>query len=52
MAAKLAEDWSPEQIAGHLTKCYDVGSGMRVSHETIYKSIFIQTRGVLAKELR
>ena len=52
VAAKLAEDWSPEQIAGHLAKTYDVESGMRVSHETIYKSLFIQTRGVLAKELQ
>jgi IS30 family transposase len=52
VAEKLGEDWSPEQIAGHLKGTYDAGSGMRVSHETIYKSLFIQTRGVLAKELQ
>ncbi len=52
VAAKLAEDWSPDQIAGHLAKLHPVGSVMRVSHETIYKSLFIQSRGVLAKELQ
>lgn len=52
VAAKLAEDWSPDQIAGHLAKQYPMGSVMRVSHETIYKSLFIQSRGVLAKELQ
>ena len=51
MAAKLAQDWSPEQIAGHLAVTYTADSGMRVSHETIYKTLFIQSRGVLAKEL-
>ncbi|MFI6850678.1 IS30 family transposase, partial [Kitasatospora sp. NPDC050467] len=52
VAEKLAEDWSPEQISGHLAKVCAAGSGMRVSHETIYKSLFIQARGVLAKELQ
>ncbi len=51
VAAKLAQDWSPEQIAGHLAVTYGADSGMRVSHETIYKTLFIQSRGVLAKEL-
>jgi IS30 family transposase len=51
VAAKLSQDWSPEQIAGYLARTYPPGSGMRVSHETIYKSLFVQTRGVLAKEL-
>lgn len=51
VAAKLAEDWSPEQIAGHLTRTYPADSGMQVSHETIYKSLFVQARGVLAREL-
>ncbi len=51
VAGMLAEDWSPEQIAGHLARAYPAESGMRVSHETIYKSLFIQARGVLAKEL-
>ena len=52
VAARLSEDWSPEQIAGTLKRCHATGSGMRVSHETIYKSLFVQTRGVLAKELQ
>ncbi|WP_405585476.1 IS30 family transposase [Streptomyces sp. NBC_01190] len=52
VAEKLAEDWSPEQISGHLARAFGAGSGMRVSHETIYKSLFIQARGVLAKELQ
>jgi transposase InsO family protein len=52
VAEKLAEDWSPGQISGHLAKVYDPGSGMRVSHETIYRFLFIQARGVLAKELQ
>ena len=52
VAAKLAEDWSPDQIAGHLAKHHPAGSEMRVSHETIYKSLFIQSRGVLAKKLQ
>jgi IS30 family transposase len=52
VAAKLAEDWSPDQIARWLAKRHQPGSLMRVSHETIYKSLFIQSRGVLAKELQ
>jgi IS30 family transposase len=51
VAARLREDWSPEQIAGTLKKRHPAGSRMRVSHETIYKSLFVQTRGVLAKDL-
>jgi IS30 family transposase len=52
VAARLREDWSPEQIAGTLKKRYRAGSRMQVSHETIYKSLFVQSRGVLAKELQ
>lgn len=52
VAARLQDDWSPEQIAGVLRKQYPEGSEMRVSHETIYKSLFIASRGVLARELR
>ncbi|WP_329460742.1 IS30 family transposase [Streptomyces sp. NBC_01497] len=52
VAGRLAEDWSPEQIAGHLRRHHASASGMRVSHETIYKSLFIQARGVLAKKLQ
>ncbi len=51
VAAKLAEDWSPEQIAGWLPVEYPEDETMRVSHETIYRSLFIQVRGVLKKEL-
>ncbi len=50
--AKLCEDWSPEQIAGWLKLTYPDDERMRVSHETIYKSLFVQTRGLLRKELR
>lgn len=49
---KLCEDWSPEQITGWLKLTYPDDEGMRVSHETIYKSLFVQTRGLLRKELR
>jgi IS30 family transposase len=52
VADRLREDWSPEQIAGTLYKEHLAGSPMRVSHETIYKTLFIESRGVLARELR
>ena len=52
VADRLAEDWSPEQIAGVLRKHEPVGPGVYVSHETIYKSLFVQARGVLAKALQ
>ena len=52
VAARLGEDWSPQQIAGVLAKDAPIGTGVRVSHETIYKSLFVQSRGVLAKELQ
>ena len=52
MANKLAQDWSPEQISGWLKFTYPNDETLRVSHETIYKSIFVQTRGVLKKELQ
>ena len=51
VASKLILDWSPEQISGWLKTQYPDGEGMRVSHETIYRSLFIQARGVLKKEL-
>ena len=44
-------DWSPEQISGWLKTQYLNDESMRVSHETIYRSLFIQARGVLKKEL-
>ena len=48
---KLRSEWSPEQIAGWLTRTYAGDETMQVSHETIYKSLFIQARGALKKEL-
>jgi IS30 family transposase len=51
VAQKLVLDWSPEQISGWLKREYSAEEGMRVSHETIYRSLFAQTRGVLKKEL-
>ena len=51
VASKLIQDWSPEQISGWLKTQYPDDESMRVSHETIYRSLFIQARGVLKKEL-
>jgi IS30 family transposase len=51
VASKLILDWSPEQISGWLKIRYPKNESMRVSHETIYRSLFIQARGVLKKEL-
>jgi IS30 family transposase len=51
VASKLTLDWSPEQISGWLKTQYPDDQSMRVSHETIYRSLFIQARGVLKKEL-
>src|SRR5436305_7039684 len=51
VARKLRLDWSPEQIAGWLKRTHPEDESCRVSHETIYRSLFVQTRGVLKKEL-
>ena len=51
VASKLMLEWSPEQISGWLKMEYPEDESMRVSHETIYRSLFIQARGVLKKEL-
>ena len=51
VAQKLARQWSPKQIAGWLKQQFPADQGMQVSHETIYRSLFIQTRGALKKEL-
>jgi len=51
VASKLMLDWSPKQISGWLKLQYPHDESMRVSHETIYRSLFIQARGVLRKEL-
>lgn len=51
ISAKLTRKWSPQQIAGWLMREHPNEEAKRVSHETIYRSLFIQTRGVLKKEL-
>ena len=51
ISAKLIRKWSPQQIAGWLMREHPDDEAKRVSHETIYRSLFIQTRGVLKKEL-
>jgi IS30 family transposase len=51
VASKLILDWSPEQISGWLKTEYPDDERMRVSHETIYRSLFIQARGAWKKEL-
>ena len=51
VARKLILDWSPEQISGWLKIHYPNNESMRVSPETIYRSLFIQARGALKKEL-
>jgi IS30 family transposase len=51
ISAKLTRKWSPQQIAGWLMRKHPDEEDKRVSHETIYRSLFIQTRGVLKKEL-
>ena len=48
---KLQLQWSPEQIAGWLKQTYPNDENYQVSHETIYRSLFIQARGALKKEL-
>jgi IS30 family transposase len=51
VARKLGLHWSPEQIAGWLKRTHPGKDPDRVSHETIYRSLFVQARGVLKKEL-
>jgi len=51
VAEKLQLEWSPDQIAGWLKSTYPDSENDRVSHETIYKTLFIQARGALKKEL-
>jgi IS30 family transposase len=51
VASKLILDWSPEQISGWLKTRYPNNESKHVSHETIYRSLFIQARGALKKEL-
>ena len=51
VADRLQKDWSPQQIAGWLARTYEANIEMQVSHETIYRSLFIQARGILKREL-
>jgi len=51
VASKLRLNWAPEQIAGWLKAAHPDDECSRVSHETIYRSLFVQARGVLKKEL-
>jgi len=51
VAQRLQMQWSPEQIAGWLQRTYPNEPSYHVSHETIYRSLFIQARGALKKEL-
>ena len=51
VANKLQLQWAPQQIAGWLKRTYPDDENYQVSHETIYKSLFIQARGALKKEL-
>lgn len=51
VAGKLRGQWSPEQIAGWLKYAYPADEDYHVSHETIYRSLYIQARGALKKEL-
>src|ERR1019366_4017383 len=51
VASKLMQDWSPQQISGWLKSQHPNDESLRVSHETIYRSLFIQARGALKEEL-
>jgi IS30 family transposase len=51
VAEKLQLQWSPQQIAAWLVRDYPTDHSMRVSHETIYRTLFVQTRGALKREL-
>jgi len=51
VAQKLALQWSPDQISGWLKREFPTDQDMQISHEAIYRSLFVQTRGVLKKEL-
>jgi IS30 family transposase len=51
VASKLMQDWSPQQISGWLKSQHPNDESLRVSHETIYRSLFIQARGALKQEL-
>jgi IS30 family transposase len=48
---KLQRRWSPQQIAGWLKLTFPTSPEMQVSHETIYRTLFVQSRGALRREL-
>ncbi len=52
VAKKLQSQWSPQQIAGWLKREYPGNEEQQVSHETIYRTLYIQSRGALKKELQ
>jgi IS30 family transposase len=52
VAEKLARQWSPQQIAGWLKTTYPKCPNLQISHEAIYRTLFIQARGALKKELQ
>ncbi|WP_394173650.1 IS30 family transposase [Thalassotalea litorea] len=52
IAQKMKAAWSPQQIAGWLKRKHPNNEGFQVSHETIYKTLYVQTRGALKKELQ
>ncbi len=52
VARRLSEDWSPEQVSKWLRLTFRKEPCMQISHETIYRSLFVQARGVLKKELK
>ena len=51
VAAKLRDDWSPEQIAHWLVTTFPDDPTLHISHETIYRTLYVQARGALKKEL-
>ncbi|KTD47491.1 IS30B/C/D transposase [Legionella quinlivanii] len=51
IADKLSNKWSPEQISGYLKRTYPNNTAMNISHESIYKTLYVQSRGHLKKEL-
>jgi IS30 family transposase len=51
VAGKLARNWSPQQVSGWLKAKFPHNAGMQISHETIYRTLFIQARGALKREL-
>jgi IS30 family transposase len=51
VARKLQMDWSPQQIAGWLKTEFSTDKSLQISHEAIYRTLFVQTRGALKKEL-